>query len=466
MTELVDLSSTELLSLFESRRASPVEVVEAYRERTQLVDGTLNACMVDLSDQALLEAQESERRWCAGTARVLEGVPYGLKDIIATAGVRTTAGSALFSTHISDFDAVVAERLANAGGVRLAKLHTFEFACGGAENQTFGRCRNPWDPSRTTGGSSSGAGAAVASGQVSFAIGTDTGGSIRQPSSYCGLTGLKPTYGLVPRHGVMPLSWTLDHVGPMTHSVADAALVLSAIAGYDSRDITSSRRDVPDYRASVLEARDLVVGRPRGWFEDQLEESVAAAFETAVLELVDAGVRVVDVRLPKLDIWEVAAWQIMYAEMLSLHQHHVSDVENRDAGGASMLSASPYISAVDYLRALRYRRVAQEDLADAMKNVSALVTPSSTSVAPRFDAIAYPGADAKWLATVTRNTLPFNYTGNPAICLQAGLVEGMPVSIQLVARPHHETVLFSLGAAYQRATSHHKVRPPLGHMVC
>jgi aspartyl-tRNA(Asn)/glutamyl-tRNA(Gln) amidotransferase subunit A len=461
VTDLADLTAIELLSLFESAEASPVDAVNACLRRMELVDGEINAVLTRLPEEAAAQARESEFRWRSGTARPLEGVPYGLKDVIATAGVATTGGSALYRTHVPDYDAALAERLSAAGGVRLVKLQTFEFACGGAENQTFGYCRNPWDHSRTTGGSSSGSGAAVASGQVPIAIGTDTGGSIRQPAAYCGITGLKPTYGRVPRHGVMPLSWTLDHAGPMTRSVADAALVLGVIAGHDPRDATSSVRRVPDYAAAVAAPPSgLVVGRPRGWFEDRLTPEVATAFERSMTDMAGAGIRVVDISLTKVDLWEVAAWQIMYAEMLSLHQEHASDVENRDAMGRGMLAAAPYVHAVDYLRALRYRRVAQEALSKAMGGVVALVTPSATSVAPPLDAISGAADSAEWLATSTRTTLPFNYTGNPALCVPAGLIGGLPTSIQFVARPHDEQALFALGAAYQLATTHHTLRPP------
>ncbi|MCW2678535.1 MAG: Amidase [Modestobacter sp.] len=462
MSDMADLTASELLGLFASGAVSPVDAVQACTERISAVDDQLNAVLVLLADDALAQARESEQRWVDGTARPLEGVPYGLKDIIATAGVLTTGGSALYRANVPDTDAALAARLAGAGGIRLAKLHTFEFACGGADNRTFGMCRNPWDTSRTTGGSSSGSGAAVAAGEVPLAIGTDTGGSIRIPAAYCGITGLKPTFGRVPRHGVMGLSWTLDHAGPMTRSVADAALMLGVIAGRDARDPTSSGRPVPDYApALTASAEGMVIGRPRGWFEDKLQPEVAEAFERAVGEMVAAGVRVVDVDLPDVDLWDVAGWSVMYPEALSLHGGHMHDVENRDAMGAGMLATAPYVHASDYLRGLRYRRVAQGQLETAMQGVAALVTPGAISVAPPLGDISSTDDSAGWLLDATRPSMPFNYTGNPALCLPAGLVDGLPVSLQLVARPHDEASLFTLGAAYQSATDHHTTRPAL-----
>jgi aspartyl-tRNA(Asn)/glutamyl-tRNA(Gln) amidotransferase subunit A len=462
MTDLADLTATELLALFAAGAATPLDAVHACLARIDAVDGELNAVLVNLGDQALARAEVATARWAAGTARRLEGVPFGLKDIIATAGVTTSGGSALFTDHVPTQDAVLAVRLKEAGGILLAKLHTFEFACGGAANRQFGPCHNPWEITRTTGGSSSGSGAAVAAGEVPVAIGTDTGGSIRIPAAYCGITGIKPTYGRVPRAGVMGLSWTLDHAGPMTRSVADAALMLGVIAGFHPADAYSSTREVPDYTAALGNpVAGMVLGRPRGWFEELTDPEVIAALDAAVAQYAALGVRVVDVHLPDVDLWDVAAWSVMYPEMLSYHQHHAHDVENRDPMGAGVLAAGPYVHAVDYLRALRYRRLAQAQLEDAMDGVHALIVPGATSVAPPLDAVSSTDDSAQWLRRATRTSIPFNYTGNPGLCLPSGLAGGLPTSVQLVGRPHDETTLFALGAAYQLATDHHAARPAL-----
>jgi aspartyl-tRNA(Asn)/glutamyl-tRNA(Gln) amidotransferase subunit A len=463
MSELADLTAAELLGMFAAKQASPVELVQSCLDRIDAVDSQLNAVLVNLGEQALLAAEHSAARWADGTARPLEGIPFGLKDIIATEGITTTGGSALFRGNVPGEDAVLAARLKNAGGILLAKLHTFEFACGGAENRTFGPCRNPWDIERTTGGSSSGSGAAVASGEVVMAIGTDTGGSIRIPAAYCGITGIKATYGRVPRHGVMGLSWTLDHAGPMTRSVHDAALMLGVIAGNDPRDPTSSSLGVPDYRPSIgADVQGMVIGRPRGWFEDSnIQPEMLDALEAAVAQYVSMGVTVVDVDLPDVDLWDVAAWSVMYPEALSYHEAHVYDVENRDAMGAGMLAASPYVHAVDYLRGLRYRRIAQGELEAAMQGVSALIVPGASSVAPPLAAISTTEDSAGWLVNATRTSIPFNYTGNPGLCIPSGLAGGLPTSIQLVGRPHDESTLFTLGSAFQAVTDFHQARPGL-----
>jgi aspartyl-tRNA(Asn)/glutamyl-tRNA(Gln) amidotransferase subunit A len=464
MTDLWELTATELIETFEAGAASPVEATRSCLERIERTDGDLNAVLSLLEDSALAQAAESERRWRNGTARLLEGVPYGLKDIIATEGVTTTGGSALYRHNVPAKDAALAARLSDAGGVLLSKLHTFEFACGGAENRTFGRCRNPWDLTRTTGGSSSGSGAAVASRQLPLAIGTDTGGSIRIPAAYCGITGLKPTYGRVPRDGVMGLSWSLDHAGPMTRSVQDAARMLEAIAGFHPADQESSRRPVPPYTQVVpADLADVRLGRPRGWFEDSVSAEVAQAFDRAIGELVALGATVVDVDLPDVELWEAAGLAVMHAEMLSYHQHHAYDIEARDPMGAGLLADAPFVSAVDYLRGLRYRHIAQRQLEEAMAGVDALVTPSVSEVAPELAVIADTVGSATWLATAMRNSIPFNVTGSPALCMPTGLsggeVPGLPTSLQLIARPHDEATLIAIGAAYQASTEHHKLMP-------
>lgn len=462
---LADLTATELLARFADGSATPSQAVAACLARIEQTEPGVNAVLTLLAERATAQAAESDRRWAEGTARPLEGVPYGLKDIVATAGIRTTGGSALYRDHVPDTDAVLAGRLADAGGILLAKLATFEFACGGAVNRTFGPTRNPWDPTRTTGGSSSGSGAAVALGQVPLAIGTDTGGSIRIPSAFCGLTGIKATYGRVPRHGVMGLSWTMDHAGPMTRSVADCALMLDVIAGADPLDPTALPAEEEPFVAAL--DRDVTgwrVARPRGWFEDVMHPAVAEAHEAAVAELTATGVEVVDIELPTFALAEVASWTIIYAEMLSYHEDHFGGLEDRDDMGAAMLGASPFVSATDYLRALRLRPAFQQELAAAMEGCAAIVTPAMTALPPLIDTDMTSDLGDRsvpWLEAACRTQVPFNLTGSPALVLPCGSVDGLPVSLQLVGAPRDEASLFALGAAYQRTTTHHRDRPPM-----
>lgn len=464
--DLADLTAAQLLAAFADGSALPSEAVEACLARIESTDPGVNAVLTLLAGRARTQALESDHRWADGTARPLEGVPFALKDIVATAGILTTGGSALFEDHVPATDAVLAARLAEAGGVLLAKLQTFEFACGGAVNKTFGPTLNPYDATRTTGGSSSGSGASVALGQVPLAIGTDTGGSIRIPAAYCGLSGLKATHGRVPRTGVMGLSWSLDHAGPMTRSVEDCALMLDVIAGADAGDPTSlPLEEGPTFRsATTRDVTGMRVGRARGQLESPAHPEVAAAYEEALLELAGLGVEIVDIDLPTFDLTPIASWTIIYAEMLSLHEAHVHDIEARDEMGASLLGAAPFVSALDYLRALRLRVSFQRELADAMAGLDALVTPAMLSLPPVISPLMTcdvgTGEEVSWLDSACLPFVPFNLTGNPALVFPSGVVQGMPMSIQLVGHHRDEATLLALGAAYQRATSHHLVRPP------
>ncbi|MEZ5261116.1 MAG: amidase [Acidimicrobiales bacterium] len=462
--DLADATASQLLAGFSAGSITPVDAVEACLARIAATEPACNAIIALLDGPALAAAERSGQRWREGTAGPLEGVPYGLKDIIATAGVASTGGSSLYLDYVPTETAAHARRLADAGGILLAKLGTFEFACGGADNQAFGRVHNPWDLTRTTGGSSSGSGAAVAAGMLPLAIGTDTGGSIRIPAAYCGITGLKPTYGRVPRHGVMGLSWTLDHAGPMTRSAEDCALMLGVIAGHDERDATSSMRPVPDYLGALSQAvSGLKLARPRGWFEDCFHPAFAAVYEEAVAALGGLGIDVVDVEVPEVEVAAAAGWAICYAEMFSLHEGHIATIEERDTMGAGLLGAGPFVTANDYLRALRWRPAFQRSLAAALGDCAAFVVPGATTAPPVMgDMLVDTGtAVVDWLAVATRNHIPFNYAGLPGLCLPCGLADGLPVSLQLVGWPHDDATLLRIGAAYQAVTDHHRAKPPI-----
>ena len=261
---LADLTASELLELYRRGEASPVEAVESCLGRIQRLDQAVGAVLTLLVERALSQAEESARRWRTGEARALEGVPYGLKDIIATKGIRSTGGSPLYTEYVPTQSATLAERLEDAGGVLVAKLNTFEFAAG--SNATSS---NPWNLEHWPAGSSSGSTVAVAAHELPLAIGTDTGGSIAIPAAFCGVVGLKPTFGRIPRSGIMPLSWTLDHAGPLTRSTLDAALALKVMAGADARDPTSASAPVDDYVGNIdAGLHTICIGVPTDWFFD------------------------------------------------------------------------------------------------------------------------------------------------------------------------------------------------------
>jgi aspartyl-tRNA(Asn)/glutamyl-tRNA(Gln) amidotransferase subunit A len=463
VSELWELTAEELLAAFAAGSARPSEAVAACLDRIAAVDGEVNAVLTLCAERAVADAAVSDGRWAAGTARPLEGVPFGLKDIVATAGIRTTGGSSIYGDLVPGEDACLAARLSAAGGVLLAKLTTFEFAFGGEDNTHYGPMRNPWDPGRTTGGSSGGSGGAIAAREMPLAIGTDTGGSIRLPAAYCGITGLKPTYGRVPRHGVMGLAWSLDHAGPMTRSVADAALMMDVIAGGDRRDPHAPDVPVAAHRAALTgDVAGLRVGVPTAWFFDRLHPDVAAACDAALAVLASVGATVVPVDLPGIELAERAGWTILAAECASYHEVTFDRLGDYDETFATRLVDAQFVSAVDYLAAQRYRSVVQAGMTAAFRTVDVLLTPGTPTVAPRFGEMLVDLGEESvpWLDVAARCTFPFNVTGMPALTVPAGLDHGgLPVAIQLAARPFDDVTCLRVGHAFQQATDHHLTVP-------
>jgi aspartyl-tRNA(Asn)/glutamyl-tRNA(Gln) amidotransferase subunit A len=462
MSELADLGVAELLAAFRSGEASPLEAVESCLGRIDRLDGEVNAVLTLLVDRALAAARDSTERWLGGRPRPLEGVPYGLKDIIATAGIRTTGGSALYADWVPTGNATLVDRLEASGAVLLAKLYTFEFA-GGANATTC----NPWDLERTAAGSSSGSVAAVAARQLPLTVGTDTGGSIAIPAAFAGVTGLKPTYGRVPRSGIMPLSWTLDHAGPITRSAEDAALALQVMAGWDPRDPTSGRAAVPDYTASIDRGVDgLRIGVPTDWFFDVCDPEIAAATHQAVAELERAGAVVREVPLPTTRQVQLHAIEltVVYAEMSSLHSPTFDRLEEYGPEFQKLLARGQFVHAADYLHALRARHLVQRDFERAFESVDAVVVPGCVCIAPRHDRMVAKIGDEELplLDVISRTTAVFDIVGMPTITVPSGLDrEGMPMGVAFATRPYDEATCFQVAHAYQRLTGHHLTPPPI-----
>lgn len=459
MSELWELTARQLLDEFAAGSATPTEALGSCLGRIADVDENVNAVLTVCDDRARADALESDRRWASGDARPLEGVPYGLKDIIATAGIRTTGGSSIHADLVPTEDACLTARLAAAGGVLTAKLQTYEFAFGGEINTHYGAMRNPFDLARTTGGSSGGSGGAIAAREMPLAIGTDTGGSIRLPAAYCGITGLKPTYGRVPRHGVMGLAWTLDHAGPMARTVEDAALMLSAIAGADPRDPQSFDVPVPDYAAALDgDVAGIKVGVPTSWFFERLHPDVAAACDDALRVLEALGCEVRPIDLPGIDLAEHIGWVMLSAEAASYHEGTFHRLDEYDETFAERLANAQFVTARDYLASQRHRSVVQAGMTEAFESVDVLLSPGSPTTAPVLGEMLADLGDEQvpWLDVAARCTFPFNVTGMPALVLPSGLdAHGMPTSIQLAARPFDELTCFRVGHAFQQVTMHH-----------
>lgn len=456
MSELTSLSLQALAAEIRARRVSPVEATEACLRRIEQLDPVLNSFLTVTADTARAEAARAEAEITAGRWRgPLHGVPVALKDLFLTAGVRTTAGSALLREWVPERDATVVRALRGAGAVLLGKLNMHEFAFGATSlNPHFGPVRHPLDPERMVGGSSSGSGAAVAAGLCFGALGSDTGGSIRCPAALCGIVGLKPTYGHISRAGVLPLAWSLDHVGPMTRTVGDAALMLEAIAGHDPADGTSSRRPVPAYVRKIEDGvRGLRLGVPREFFWDPIDPGVAAAARRAIGALEGAGARVREVSLPGIPIAAAAQSLLLHAEAAAYHRRNLGTRLGEYGRTVRLrLLQGLCVQTADYLDAQRARRLVRREVAGVLAQVDALLTPAVPIVAPRLDAevVAAGSVVAPPQAFLVRNTFLFNLTGLPAVSVPCGSVEGLPVGLQIAGRPWEEATVLRVARAVER----------------
>ncbi len=419
----ITADGSALLADYRAGCADPVTEVERSLVTFDRVGADLNAAIIVLGDQARLAAQESVRRYRDGTARSLEGLPVGIKDIIAVGGVPLTAGSRVLAGHVPPRDADVVRRLRVAGALVIAKLATFAFANGDPVNVDFGVTRNPADPAHLAGGSSSGSAAAVGSGCVPVALGSDTGGSIRLPAAYCGLAGIKPTFGRVPRDGVLPLAWTLDHVGPLTRTVRDLRLVLPILGD------PAARRPPPAVPTVPVGLR---VGVPDSYFLDRLDATTASAFDSALRALSAAGARVVHVHVPDLNLAEPVGRTIITAEMASLHEQFADRAAHYDDLLGARLAAADKVLATDYLKAQRLRVLLDRNVTATFAHCDVLATPTTPTVAPRIDSLTVraAGKTVPWLDVAARNTFPFNLTGMPAVTVPMQ-TSGLPVGLQL-----------------------------------
>lgn len=458
MTSFTSIS--ELAQRLRRREISPVEITRACLDRIEKLNPSLNAFITVTGDDALTEARTAEAAIQRGEWRgPLHGVPISLKDLIDTAGVLTTSASALHKDRIPTDDADVVRRLKQAGAVLIGKNNLHEFAYGGSSLVSyFGDVHNPWNTAYATGGSSGGSAAAVAAGLAYAAIGTDTAGSVREPASLCGCVGLKPTYGRVSSRGVIPLSSSLDHVGPLTTCVADAALVLQAIAGYDAADTASVDVPVADYSGGLKgSVKSLRAGVPRAYFFDDLDPEVASAMEHALQGL---QTLVGEVKEVHLDVPTDRTLQA--AEAYAVHAEDVAKTPGLyQAETLRRILTGEKISAPDYIRCRRELEQSRRRIARIFAEVDVLVTPATPIPAPviadlKSDPAALRPAELKLL----RNTRPFNVWGLPAISIPCGFTQaGMPIGLQ-IAGPHwREDVVLRLAHAYEQATAWHKRRP-------
>ncbi len=460
------ISIAQIAADVQSRKRTASDVADAALAAAGKFQEQFHAFIKITPDVAREQARRVDERVQKGETLPLAGVPFAVKDLFDLAGVATTFGAKVFADRVAKSDASAVRRLVDAGAVCLGKLNLHECAFGfTGENRTFGDTRNPWDPSRIPGGSSSGSAVAVALGICPIALGSDTGGSIRMPAALCGLTGLKPTYGRVSRAGGLPLSWTMDHVGPITRSAAEAALVLRLLAGPDTADETASRRAVPDYPAE-LSARihGLRIGVMHRWFFEALDGEVAAAVGQGLEKLLGLGARQVEVELPLLEEALGAHRAIIFPEASAFHRPYLAErAHDYAADIRPLLLAGLFLPAVDYLAALQVRRIIRREWARIFEKIDILITPTTPVTATKFgeQTADVPGGPKPLVRAYLDLTLPFNLTGYPAITIPCGFSKsGLPIGLQLVGKPFTESVLLRAAHQYQQETDWHLRKPP------
>ena len=480
----IDLTIHELQERLHRRELSAVELARTYLQQIAASNPLLNSFVTVCGDQALADAQAADARLKAGDARPLTGIPLALKDIFLTAGVRTTCASRILENFIAPYDGTAVAKLKEQGAVLLGKLNMDEFAMGSSnENSHFGAARNPWDPDCVPGGSSGGSAAAVASRQAAATLGTDTGGSIRQPAAHCGVVGLKPTYGRVSRYGVIAYASSLDQVGPLARDVEDCALMLQAIAGYDTRDSTSVDTPVPDYAAALKGGvKGLKIGLPREYFIEGLDPEVRSAVEAAIAEYRRQGAELVEISLPRTD-YAVACYYLIATAEASSNLARYDGVRyglrlDRGQGLIDMYSASRaagfgtevkrrimlgtyalssgYYDAY-YLKAQKVRTLIRQDFLDAFEKVDVILTPVAPTAAFR---LGEKTADPLQMYLSDIFTIPVNLAGTCGLSLPCGATAaGLPIGLQLIGRPFDEATLLRTGHAFEQATEWHKRKP-------
>jgi aspartyl-tRNA(Asn)/glutamyl-tRNA(Gln) amidotransferase subunit A len=457
--EIAYATIAELGARYRKRDLSPVEVTQALLARIEKLDPILHAFVTLTAERALADARAAEEALGKGDSRPLLGIPVAHKDIYLTRGIRTTGGSALLADWVPDEDSTCVARWRDAGTVLLGKLITHEFAFGlQMPGHRFPAARNPWNLDHIPGGSSSGSGAALAAGLVVGATGSDTGGSIRGPAAFCGIVGLKPTYGRASRAGVLSLSWTLDHTGPMARTVQDCAYLLQGFAGHDPADPASSRAPVHDYVAPIgREVRGVKIGVPRNYFFDGVDPEVGRAFEDALGTLRKLGAEVRDVQIPSM----AGAPSFLLILMAEAYAYHERDLrEHPELYGEVLrerILTGALVTASEYMQAQRIRAEICRETAEVMNSVDVLATPTAVKPATPFAQAQNPD-----FGFPRSNMPPFNLTGLPTLALPCGFSSsGLPLSLQLAGRAFEEGMVLRVGHAYEQATAWHTRRPPV-----
>ncbi len=468
--DLVYKPAHELAGLIKSKQVSPVEVTQAFLDRVAALDRKVNSFITVLPEYALARAKQAEQEIAAGNYKgPLHGVPYAPKDIIATKGHKTTNGSKVTANNVTNYESTLTQRLNDAGAVMIGKLNLLEFAMGSGVHSGFGPARNPWDLAYSPAGSSSGSGAALAAYFTPLSIGTDTGGSIRGPANNCGIVGLKQTYGRISRYGVSTLSWTLDHAGPMTKSVTDAAHMLQVMAGADPHDATSASVPVPNYAQALTQGvKGLRIGVPTNYFFDDAHPETNKAVRAAIDLLKGQGAQIVEVKVPNANLAGSAGWIIAMVEGACYHEQRLKNTpELFDPVIRERLEAARFYPATDYVKSMRIRTILMEEMRQVFTQCDVMAVPGGNP-ATKLDPPETAGSDVKPGSAASPyrggNTFIGDMTGLPAMTIPCGFTSGaptLPLSIQFYGKPYDEAMLFRVGQAYESATDWHTRRPPL-----
>lgn len=456
----------EISRKINSREVTVSEVIESTFERIELLNPELNAFISLNKQQALENARNADTAQKQGTPlESLHGIPIAVKDLFATKDTITTAGSSILSKWTPSYDATVVKKLKQAGAIIIGKTNMDEFAFGGnGENDHYGVIKNPWDKTRSPGGSSGGSAVAVASSMAYGAIGTDTAASVRNPAHFCGLVGLKPSYGRVSLSGVIPLSWSLDHVGPITKTVEDTAILLNAIAGYDPNDDSSSTKSVPDYTALLNKPiSKMKIGVLKGYFWNPIDPSVESAMEDALHALRDLGAVTTNIELKSAEKFPLLMNTIMPAEAAAYHHKWLTS--QQDKYGSKILDRllpGLIVNAHDYINAQRIRETITKETIELFKNYDALVTPTVPYTAAKIGETMVDVGNTRMEASSarTKNLFPFNALGLPAMSIPCGFDDkGLPIGLQIIGKPFQESEILQIGNAYQTTTDWHTKRP-------
>lgn len=460
--ELLLKPVSELSEMISSRELSPVALADATLRQIEKTQPDLNAYLDVFADELMQSAKDAENEVATqGVRGPLHGIPIGLKDLVDVEGVVTTGGSAAFDNVRAVRDATITTRLKAAGALITGKLNLVEFAFGfSSVNPHTGDVHNPWNLERVAAGSSSGSAAAVASGAAAMAIGTDTGGSVRMPAAACGITGLKPTYGLVSRHGVMDLSWSSDHVGPMCRTAIDCALMMNAMAGFDQPDPASSTRAMADYTSQLsCGLKGVRIGIPGDYFFDDVDPQIKSAVTTAIELIQTEGAELIEVSMPWVSLGRAVNVAVLLPEAAAVHRKRLAEKEELYSPAVShRLKAGLEVSAVDYIHAQRARAKFGHYMAEAMRDIDVLITPTVPIQTPTLAETTPPeGSPIPPAGGEYANfTGVFNATGQPSLSLNCGFTsDGMPIGMMISGKAFEDAKVLGIGHTYQQITDWH-----------